>query len=325
MKYLAASSIITDDVYRIDGVFQKATLGGAGIFAIAGMKVYTDDCVIMSPAGRDFKEVYGPWFRANGLTMDYVLDDLYEKTHSNAMIHNADGSYAGFEHEIKKKEKVYGDLQNYYNPPVEKVEEYADADTAVYFLRTPDAAWWDKMLPAKANKGFRIMWEYGGAAMRIASTAQQLAAEALRVLELAAHCEMFSINYNEASRLFAEPDEDKLVEMFKAFPSPFVLFRCGDRGLYTVAGGKAYRIPVLLADDYVDQTGCGNCSTGAATVAWCEGYDPIMTGIMANVAAHYNVKQFGPYPAMTGEKQAEAMAWAESLRARYDEAEGRFR
>ena len=323
MRYLAASSIITNDVHLIDGSSRLANVGGAGLFAIAGMKVYTDDCVIMTPAGRDFRKYYSKWFGDNGLTMDYVLDDYCEETLYQSLHYEADGSYSG---RGAKSNVSHEDLQNYFNPPVENIEAYADADTAVYFIRTPDAAFWDKLIPAKRRKGFKVMWEYGGIAMRSDNAPEALEAERARVLELAAHCEMFTINYNEASKLFDEPDEGELVEMFKeGFPSPFVLFRCGDRGLYTITGGNAYRIPVLLADDYVDQTGCGNCSTGAATVAWCEGYDPIMTGIMANVAAHYNVKQFGPYPAMTAEKQAEAMAWAESLRARYDEAAGEFR
>ena len=321
MNYLAAANIITNDVYLLGDSPRKAIVGGSGIFALAGMKVWSDRCAILANAGRDFRGYYSRWFEANGLAMDCVLDDYCDETLYRALYYHPDGSYTS----VDLKPIPPGGLQQYLNPPVENIGAHAGRDTAVYTVCIPDTDYWDALIAAKGERGFRIMWEYAGLAVGDRAGAGELWQERGRVLEFAAHIEMFSINYNEASRLFDEPGEDKLVEMFKAFPSPFVLFRCGDRGLYTITGGRAYRIPALIAPDYVDQTGCGNCSTGASMVAHCEGRDPVMTGIMANVAAHYNVKQFGPYPAMTAAKRAEATAWAEELRARYDEATASFR
>ena len=67
--------------------------------------------------------------------------------------------------------------------------------------------------------------------------------------------------------------------------------------------------------EVVDVTGCGNTSTAGACCAWCEGNDPIMTGIMANISANYNLRQIGPYPNFTDDVVREAHAFAQKLYA----------
>ena len=69
--------------------------------------------------------------------------------------------------------------------------------------------------------------------------------------------------------------------------------------MYTISDGKICYIPSAPLPEgcaVVDVTGCGNCSTAAAAYAWCEGKDLAMTGVMANVASGYNLRQNGPVP-----------------------------
>ena len=135
---------------------------------------------------------------------------------------------------------------------------------------------------------------------------------------MAADC--FSINGNEAAKLFNIPranEEDMINELMK-LDVDFTWFRVGIKGAYAIKGNTAVFTPTILGENEQDPTGCGNSSTGAALYAYCEGYDPLMIGAIANVTSSYNVKQYGPYPHYTEEIRAQAMkealAYAEALK-----------
>ena len=67
----------------------------------------------------------------------------------------------------------------------------------------------------------------------------------------------------------------------------------------------------------VDPTGCGNCSTAAAMWAYCEGYDLRQIASIANVAAAYNVQQFGPYPTFNSKTRKVSLEKALELAKKY--------
>lgn len=73
------------------------------------------------------------------------------------------------------------------------------------------------------------------------------------------------------------------------------LFRVGERGLYVVTRDDAIYLPPAPGP-VVDPTGCGNTSTGSALYAYAEGNDPLMVGIMANIASSQNIRQYGIIP-----------------------------
>ena len=92
---------------------------------------------------------------------------------------------------------------------------------------------------------------------------------------------------------------------------PFILFRVGTKGLYSIADGKSYFVPCRRYNGSpVDPTGCGNSSTATGGMAFIEGYHPLMCGIMANLTAHYNVRQYGPVLHMTKDLRDEMWAAA---------------
>ena len=75
-------------------------------------------------------------------------------------------------------------------------------------------------------------------------------------------------------------------------------------------------ISTVPADQEIDPTGCGNTSTGAVMWAWFEGYDPLMTCVIGNVVASYNVRQYGPFLDMSEDIRKEMLAKAQEI---YDE------
>ena len=71
----------------------------------------------------------------------------------------------------------------------------------------------------------------------------------------------------------------------------------------------------------VDPTGCGNTSTGSALYAYAEGNDPLMVGIMANVASAQNIRQFGvieDFLAVREESYAQAKELYDFYKAKYN-------
>ena len=89
-----------------------------------------------------------------------------------------------------------------------------------------------------------------------------------------------------------------------------------------IADGKDYFVPMISTvekEKEIDPTGCGNSSTGAALWAWCEGYDPLMTCVIGNVVASYNVRQYGPFLDMSQETREEMLHTTQEI---YDKLKG---
>ena len=61
------SHIIIDDLRAADGREQRGLLGGAGTYAVAGMRLVAERVGISCGVGEDFDALHGRWFRANGI------------------------------------------------------------------------------------------------------------------------------------------------------------------------------------------------------------------------------------------------------------------
>ena len=150
---------------------------------------------------------------------------------------------------------------------------------------------WQKIFELKRTFGFKVMWEPNGI-----HSNKKFHRE---ILALCDQIEMASFNVSEAKDIFSIDDERALLNFLKNLPCELVILRVGKRGMYTISDGKICYIPSAPLPEgcvVVDVTGCGNCSTAAAAYAWCEGKDLAMTGVMANVASGYNLRQNGPVP-----------------------------
>ena len=65
MKYIVASTAITDDIYFPDGKVIENVGGGAGWYAYSGMSLWTDKALLVSGVGSDFESIHGAWFSSN--------------------------------------------------------------------------------------------------------------------------------------------------------------------------------------------------------------------------------------------------------------------
>ena len=72
MKYVIASTAVTDEIRFADGKTVKIA-GGAGIYALSGMKLWSDEVLLVTGVGRDFKDIYGEWYSKNNISMEGLI------------------------------------------------------------------------------------------------------------------------------------------------------------------------------------------------------------------------------------------------------------
>lgn len=299
--YVAMGYIITNTLIYTDGASKHDLIGGSVLYTISGLRLYTDNCLLVSAAGPDFYDKYSPWFQTNGLSTDGVVIKT-KRTAYQILRYRPDGVYE-VEHPFGNVFTEGGTVD--LRPQPEEVLRFSKHAKGVYVHMSPDGDHMKKMLEGRKKLGFKLCWEYIPASP---------VSDGLRFLrERGSEIDILSINYPESCDLFGISEEDELIAAMKELHLPFVLFRVGERGLYTIAGGKHWFVPSVGSIGAVDPTGCGNCSTGASLYAYCEGYDPLMVGILSNVAASYNVLQYGPYPKYTDNMRKEAFALAQQI------------
>lgn len=303
--YIAAGNVMVDTVIHDDGGDSGIHMGGPAFFALTGMKLWTDNCTLRSNVGRDFDGYYGEWFRDNGVSTDLIAVKAEHCNHT-ILRYLPDGNYKG--------ESKYG-VQNmgYLKTTPEDLTRYCKDAKGVYIAQDTDTVVWSQFLEVKRKLGFQMEWEI---------ETRWAIPERLSAIEwIAKQVEVFSLNLTEARAMFGlgEDKDREIIDRLASWGVPLIYLRAGKKGGYTIAGGSSWFIPSVGLDESVDPTGCGNNSSGAILYAFCEGYDPILCGIMAAISAYYNALQYGVYLKFTEEDRKKALAMAQHLRANYRE------
>ncbi len=301
MKYIVAAMTIVNDLHYADGRVVDNVIGG-GVYCLGGVKPFCDDVCYITVAGPDFEQYYGEYFASNNLSTAGVLRRL-PKTHHNIVDYEPDGRWREY--------SVYGET---YNEDTFAATQITGDDMApfcgpdtlgIYTESGLEEVFWSgeallKMRRAAPNA--KIMWELPY------NNVMQPALRA-RFYENVRKCDIYSINAPEGRIIFGESRREDVIRAIVRLGVP-CFFRCGEDGAAMIAGGRVVFGPSYSLGNSVDPTGCGNCSTAAAMAAFAAGLPLEDVVARANVAAHYNALQLGPYPAFTPEKQREAQARA---------------
>lgn len=294
MKYIVVGPTIVNDIVFVDGSRSKGHIGGA-IFCLEGVKVWEDNCLYVSNVGNDFSEFYGEWMEANRCTYE-GLQYILPHTQYTELIYGKDGLHSelsvyGAEEEDRVEKLDYISAS--------QIAKYCSEDTkGIYIEASETNPFWEELDAIHRKSGAKIMWE-------IPTSAAMTAERHEKVLGCINKTDMYSINYPEAQVLFHVKSPEEAVEKIKSLNVP-CFFRVGKKGSYMIAGGEATFAPSVVVGEVVDPTGCGNCSTAAAMYAWCEGNSLYDTACMANIAAAYNLLQYGPYPVLDHKVRTEA-------------------
>lgn len=307
-EYLACGNIMSDVIEKEDGSISDIHIGGPALYALAGIRMWTKNCDLLTVTGADHAEEYGRWLLDNGMTKDHVHVEMENGTNMHLAYNENDG---GFRFRPERSIEYMGYLKTHpYH-----IDQAATEDLkGIYMANNTDRIVWQKMKEVKDKYRFKIMWELEYPSLKIFGEDKQEYIR--RIKDVLAVADMWSINYNEASDLFGidREDDDAIIEKLRELPAEMTFYRVGQRGSYVISKNKTtFCESIDPIGDTVDPTGCGNCSTGAAMYAWVSGRDELDTVIMANIAAGFNAHQFGPYPFFTDND----MTYAEKLRVTY--------
>jgi sugar/nucleoside kinase (ribokinase family) len=293
-KYLVVSTAVTDEIILSNGTIQNPTLGGAGIYALAGIKVWDDEVAIITGIGKDFLALHGPWFNDNHLSTA-GLTEVCEYTPRNTIQYFVDGE--------RKETPVLGaDHYKSIIPAAEDIAHYCVNAKGVYVFRDIDQDFWNQLFRLRNQHGFQLMWEIA---------ADVATSENLEVVKsILKNVDLFSINKQEASHLFATNNVKNVIDNLRNLSLPLVFLRMGAEGAYIITRTSLQQIPSIHNFRVIDPTGGGNSSSGAVLVGYCENKDPLMSGIMGSISAAYAISQYGPPPILDFalRQQAETLA-----------------
>lgn len=309
MDYIIAGNVMIDTVRFPDGRSSDGDhIGGPATFAYSGVKLWTDSVMQCSNVGEDYHRLFDPWMEKNRVIPDGIKVKVEHCNHS-FLVFREDGTYGQDGERERFRDDWIQDF-GYMKTSPEEIGEWTSKGRVkgVYIAQNVDRVFWKKMKALKARDGFKLMWEIEGP-----SAYSRYLGPVMEALE---QTDIFSINIQEARNLFAVESEAECIAKLQTLPVDMTLFRVGGKGLYSVTPTKAYYLPPAPSEAIIDPTGCGNCSTGSALYAYAEGYDPLMVGIMANVASAQNIRQFGIMPDILGVREA-ARSQAEELYAYY--------
>ena len=65
---IIVGAVLMDNIVYADGTRRDDIPGGAGLYALAGAALFSDEPVLVTGTGRDLPATFGPWLDRNGLT-----------------------------------------------------------------------------------------------------------------------------------------------------------------------------------------------------------------------------------------------------------------
>lgn len=81
MDYIIASTVVTDEIRFADKKTVVKKAGGAGIYALCGIRLWCSSVMPVTGVGRDYGELFGDWYQKNHISME----GLIEKDEKNAL------------------------------------------------------------------------------------------------------------------------------------------------------------------------------------------------------------------------------------------------
>ena len=278
MEYVIASSVGTDNICLPDGRRMDGLPGGAGIYALAGIRLWTGNVAVAAGVSHEYVKRHGAWYKANGLSME----GLVERSGIDPV------SHVDYRQEDERCDKPVMGLWEFrkLDPMVREVERLCSSETkGVYFFKHLDREFISGMAGLRKRYGLKTLWEIS----EDAAVPENLD-EIERYLK---EVDLFSINRHEASVLYGTDDMEAVCRRMEGYPCA-VYFRQGSKGAYMVTPGKTVFCPSVAGLHVTDPTGGGNSSGAAVLYGWCEGDTPYRCAALGAASASVILEQFGP-------------------------------
>ena len=234
MEAIALSHIIIDDLRDAAGQERRGLLGGAGTYAVAGMRLVSEAVGISCGVGDDFAARYGNWFRANGIDTA-GLEIRGRHTPRSQLV---------YQREDARTETPQFGMAHFAQMaprPAQLPRSYREA-RGWYIFGDDDADFWRDVFAiraARAGAGHTLLWELHEGAAR----AERWPAVA-RILR---QTDIVSLNRAEGRALTgAVAPEEMLARLLKTGVGAVAL-RLGGAGALAATAAAGWRIPAYPA------------------------------------------------------------------------------
>lgn len=317
MKYAVFGNLMLDNIYFSDGSCSCNQLGGPAPFALSGIKLWTDDCVLGCNVGVDFDATYGPWMRQNRLSTEAIKAKTDRCTYTRlGYFDNGTYGQTDFCPSFTPEELMaFIQGRDYMAVTPEDIAAVVSGGDVkgIYIVRDCDLTFWRQLKAIKERDSFSVMWEI--------ENDRAIPENLDRVREILQAVDVFSCNVQEACNLFSVGTEEDALDQLKKLDVDMIVFRVGAKGLYTIAKGQSWFHASLPNNGVVDATGCGNSSTGSALWGYCETHNPVAVGIIANIASSLNLRYRGVIPDILSLRET-AYVMKDQLLAEYAAKQG---
>lgn len=289
MKYIVASTMVSD-IIHLPGQQPHTAGGGAGLYAYCGMRLWSSEVLQVTGVGADLYQEFGSWISENQVD----TSGFYVRTE-----HNPKNIIQYYDDGSRTETPRYGiDHYRLIEPTAEDIGKQCSDCRGLYVFRNiEDSIFWEKLLELKDKYGFTLMWEIAADAALPEKRGQ--------VTELLKHIDLFSINEAETSSLFST-DADQAMKYLMSLNIPLVYYRKGVQGALLVTPEKIVSAKPVRNVMATDPTGCGNSSSGAVLVGWCQNRSLNEIGQMGSIAAGFALAQYGPPHSIGADAQKKA-------------------
>lgn len=286
MDYIVASTAVTDEIWFADGSRIDKAAGGAGSYALCGMKLWCDDVLLCTGVGEDFRELYGAWFQENGLSMEGLLVKNPLTPHT-VIRYFADGE--------RVETPKYG-TAHYQSMEIapKELQPYFKTAKGIYIFKNSSPDFWEEILSFKKQSKAVVLWEIANDA-----TCRE---NCNAVRGIAENVDVFSINMAESRALLGIESKEEIIREYRSWGIPLIFLRSGEEGAVMITPVSVDYVPSQPNVAVVDSTGGGNSSSGAVLYGYTKGFSPFLCGAMGSISAAMCIAQYG-VPARIDEKR----------------------
>lgn len=276
MKYGVVSAVVTDEIHFTDGSV-KVVPGGAGIYALCGIRLWQDDVKIITGIGEDYLKMHGEWYERNHLTTEGLKVKGGQSPYT-VIRYYEDGE--------RDETPRYG-LEHFWQMETtsEELAPYFKEMDGIYIFKNTSEVFWAGVLNAKRDTACKVMWEIAADAAYPENLEN--------VKRIATQLEAFSINMTEAKNLFGTKEKKQIIEELKSWGLELIFLRQGAAGAVMITPDAMVDVPSQPDVHVVDSTGGGNSSTGGVLCGLVEGYDAKTCGVMGSISAAMCISQYG--------------------------------
>ncbi|NLL91361.1 MAG: carbohydrate kinase family protein [Ruminococcaceae bacterium] len=300
MDYITVGTTIINNITFEDGRKIDGVLGGCGVYAYTGIRLFDDNCLLVSTVGKDYTKYYGEWIERNKISVQ-GLYEVDEHTMNSNLVYMNDGDYTDI--------SVYGGTgvmhSEAFELKFEMVLPFLPYCKGVYINGT-GMGMFDEVSRNRSSYGYKMMWE-------VPSNYSKGFGDIDDFNKKVKQCDIFSINRKESCSLFGVNSDRDAIEIIKDLDTP-CFYRLGKDGCCFIAKKSEYfakSIHLTTPEDDVDPTGCGNTSAAAAMWGFIEGYDSYNIAVIANTAAAFTASKRGPIEDFGSATREKAMSIVE--------------